>query len=681
MSRKKKQAPKEYGEMYQDFLTSPDLKLKKEKESFYVKFCKTAGKFVKAPNTFKDEKYKSAYEFLELPLTPSQVNAAPSYALMLSMIVVVPVIAYLLFLVFIDRTMELISLMYLLPISFLIPFLAVWYFQNYPLGEAENQRLQSITQIPEIINYMVMSMKLTPNLERAVEFAAEHGSGKIANDLKDIVIKVRIGKYDTMEEGLDILAYKWSKFSDEFKHALMLVRSSVIEVDDAKRHILLDKAASDVLEGISNDMESYVIKMRQPSIYMYYLGVLLPLLLIIILPVGSVLGNLPLAQTWLLILLYNIGLPIGTIYFARNILKKRPPVYTPPTIPDNFPGLPRKNHLKIGKMTLPSVVVAIAAAITIFALFSLVIEPLVNPYPEAYMGEDAIAAWVPMMAITGAVVGVATAIAIWLFANASYKRKEQLRLMEMESEFKDSIYIVASRLGEGKPIEEAFGYTAEFMKGTQIATVFAKVSTNINNLGMTVDTALFDSVYGALRYVPSKSIKNSMRILIDSIQLGVQQGSKALIGLSLQLADAEKIKKKVKDLLSEITIMMTTIAFFVGPIVLGITTALQKIVISSLSSLSGVSSMGGSQAYMTDLPLISFGAEEALAGIPSPPVFLCIIAIYVLEVTLILTYFTSRIQEGNNDLSLKMAIASSLPISMLLFFISAFVASTFASVV
>jgi len=679
MAKKKEvQTPGEYGDMYQDFLSSSMLKKKKEKkESFYISFCRTAKKFVKAPDTFKKDEYKGAVDFLEIPLKPSEINAAPVFAMMLSLIFIIPAMGFILFSIFVSRTMELPILMYTLPVSLLVPFGLVWYFQNYPLKEAENKRMQTITQIPEVVNYMVMSMKLTPNLERAVEFAAEHGTGNIANDLKKLVSDVRLGNYNTMEEALDVFAYKWARYSDEFKHALMLIRGSVIEIDDAKRHVMLDKAASDVLEGISDNMEKYAGKMRQPSIYLYYMGVLLPLLLIIILPVGSVLGNLPLAQTWILILLYNILIPLGTVYFAMGILKTRPPVYTPPKIPDNFPGLPKKNHLLIGKTSVPSIVLAIIAVIAIYTVFAFVVEPIFNPYPPAW-NTEAQQAWVPMMAITGAVVGIAVGISIWLYGSAYYKRKEQLKIMKMEDEFKDSVYIVASRLGENRPVEEALDYTAEFMKGTSVSEIFRKASNNIHNLGMTVEMALFDPVYGALKYVPSHSIKNSMRILIDSIQLGVQQGSKALLSLSLQLRDAHKIKEKIRSLLSEITAMMTSIAFFIGPIVLGITTALQKIVVSALTSLTGVSGLSGeTTAYVSDLPMMSFGSEEILSGIPSPIVFIFIIAVYVLEVTLILTYFTSRIQEGRNDLAMKMTIASSLPVSMLLFFISAFVASSF----
>jgi len=173
---------------------------------------------------------------------------------------------------------------------FAAAFFAMYYVQSYPMKQVQKLRIQSLAFISEIVNYMVMAMKVTPNLERAIKFTAEHGHGRIAEDFKDLEYNIHIGKYRTVEEALDHLAWKWGEYSPEFKHALMLIRSSVMEADENKRNSLLDKAVADVLEGIQEKMDMYSRAMSQPSIYLYYFGVLLPLLLIIIIPVGAMMG-------------------------------------------------------------------------------------------------------------------------------------------------------------------------------------------------------------------------------------------------------------------------------------------------------------------------------------------------------------------------------------------------------
>jgi len=667
-------SPAEYAEAFGAEI-SEKPKEEAKRENWYIGFARRAGTIFKAQDKFSKQSYGTALQFLGWDVKAREVNAAPTLALMIGILIAAAGLLYLFYAFSITHqisgwTMVIYPALGLL----LIPFGLTYYIQNYPLRAAESEKMSSIARIPEIVNYMVMSMKLTPNLERAVEFAGEHGKGKIAEDLKELTWQSRMGTFKTIEEGLDELAYKWGRYSDEFKHSLMLIRSSIIEVDDAKRTLLLDKAVTDVLEGIKDDMERYAAEMKEPSIYLYYVGVLLPLMLIIMLPIGSVMAKLPLAQTWVLILLYNIIIPIGTILFAQNILKKRPPVYTPPTIPNTYPGLPKPGNMVLGKTEMSAVFIAIIVGIGIFLLGYLIIDPLLNPYPPVYEKEARLA-WYPFFMVAGAVIGICTMVAIYLYGTSAAKRKVQKDIMVMENEFQDSVYVLASRLGENRPIEEAVSYTADFLTTEKIANVFRKASENITNLGMTIEMALFDPIYGALKDVPSDLIRGSMKIVIDSINLGVQQGARALVSLSLQLRDAQKVKDKIASLLEEITSMMKSIAFFIAPLVLGITVALQKIIINALKS---VSTTTGTQTTVANVPLVSFGDPTMLKNIPDPVTFVLIIALYVVEVTLVLIYFTSKIEEGENELATKISIAKSLPIAMVLFFLAAWFTSAFS---
>ena len=648
------------------------------KENWYVGFARRAGRMFNAPKTFKKDDFAVALEFLGWDLSAKEVNAAPMLGLAIGLMVAVAGFGYLFYAFYITGELtDWLILIYSGMGLVLIPFLLTYYIQNYLLSAADLQKMKSITYIPDIVNYMIMSMKLSPNLERAVQFAGEHGKGKIAEDLRELTWQIEIGSYRTIEEALDRLAYKWGKYSDEFKHALMLIRSSLIEVEEAKRDALLDKAMSDVLEGIKDDMDKYATQMKQPSVYLYYLGVLMPLLLIIMIPIGSVMARLPLAETWVMVTLYNVAIPLGTILFASNILKRRPPVYTPPAIPDTYPGLPKAGNMKIGSTELSAAFLAVIVAIGVFAVCYLVIDPMLNPLPE-FWDEEAKAAHYPFFTLAGGVIGICVAASIYLYGTSKDKRKAQKDVMEMEKEFQDSIYVLASRLGENRPIEEAVSYTADFLSTQKIAAVFTKASDNITNLGMTIEMALFDPIYGALKDVPSSTIRGSMMIVIDSIGLGVQQAARALVSLSMQLRDAQKIKERIASLLEEITSMMKSIAFLIAPLVLGVTVALQKIVINALKSVSSSAAQGTGSTGNIQIPMVTLGDPAMLANIPGPQVFLAIIALYVIEITLILIYFTSKIEEGENDLAMKINIAASLPISIVLFFLSAWFTNSFS---
>src|SRR3989344_1712758 len=106
----------------------------------------------------------------------------------------------------------------------------------------------------------------------------------------------------------------------------MRVRASVIEPTEAKRHAILDKTMDEILESIKLKMEQYARDLSQPSVMLFYIGVLLPLILIIILPVGSSFSGAPLANPVFLALIYLIFIPGFTLWFAQTqIVSKRPP--------------------------------------------------------------------------------------------------------------------------------------------------------------------------------------------------------------------------------------------------------------------------------------------------------------------------------------------------------------------
>jgi len=583
-----------------------------------------------------------------------------------------------------------------------VPLGAMQYFARYPLKAVARERMLAVAYVPEIVNYLVMSMHLTPNLERAVEFAANHGRGKIAEDLKGVVWNVQVGKFLSMEEALDDLAYRWGTYNEDFKHALMLIRSSVLESDKTKREQILERAVTDVLEGSREKMDFYARALHQPTVYLYYFGILLPLMLAIILPIGGSLANLPLARPEYMFVLYCVILPIGVYMFGQNILGGRPPTYVPPAIPEDFPGLPPKGILRIKGMQIPYKPIAIA--LLVFALVAgwFVDQQLVSAIP-AYMsaGEQRISSlqaiphvklvcpnrgtkdspnnicdpaqgdlFIGQFTIFGLLSGIALAVGVYFYGKYYNRKQVQDEIRNMESEFKDAMYVLASRLGENRPIEEAMRASMEFLPKSKIAQqVFRRILDNIRMLSMTLDAAIFDPTYGVAKTLPSETLQSGLKLLVDSVELGVNVAAKSLIGLSLQLRNAQKIDEMLKKLLSDITQMLRTMATFVAPVVLGVVSAMQRMIVNSLVGTAGAG--GAEQATAAGTQgfggLSSMFKKEALQSSADPATFSLILGIYVLEVTALLTYFNAQIEDTNNPLHAWMSVATSLPLAALLY--------------
>jgi len=770
MARRKIRRGSSIGELYkkisftsQDF-TEGERKLVREVDPPYVRLCKRLGAFFPSlgkGGTFNEETTR-AIEFLGWKLTPEVFTAAIKVFLMLSILGAFVVGTIVLFTplnevlsILADGNLSTVLAMAYFPFL-LIAVGIVYYFQSYPLIAAKREQTLALTYVPEIMGYMVMSLKLVPNLEKAVEFAAEHGQGKIADDFKEVIWNTQVGYYNSVSEGLDAMAYRWGRYSQEFKKALMRVRASVIENSDAKRQALLDQTMTEMLESIRNKMEDYARGLSQPTTILFYIGVLLPLLLIIILPVGSSFSGAPLANPLVLFLIYNIVLPLITILFAYNLLQSRPPTYKPPVIPDDYPGLPPKWKTKIGGVNVDVRFLALGILV-IGVLGSLFVSnqglppkflieegddqiiPADRAPAEALLGsgretnyfsvdpdapgelylelageqlrfgplteettKDIISQVrsdervffsqsandvTPSILIFGFLFTIAIAVYYYFRESSKYKRKVQLEIEEMETEFKDSLYIIASRLGENKPIEDAMKHVQEFLPDFKISKViFAKTLDNIKLMGMPLYNAVFDPNLGSVSKIPSTIIRGSMKMLIDSVQLGVNVAARTMISLSIQLQNSEKVNNSLKVLVSNVTGTMNTMTIFIAPLVLGITTSLQRVVIVTISSLAsssvlesanrGGSDFGGS---FGDFSSSSFISADAIAGIASPTQFIFIVAIYIIELVVIMIYFTTKIEEDNN-LLVRMNIGSYLPIAIIMFVISMFVSNAFLGV-
>ena len=752
---------------------SGERKLVKEIEHPFVRFCKKLARM--SPGMGKggvfNKENQSAIEYLDWKLTPQDFTAASKIVTLISfflafaagIILYVSPLQELLALFTNDATTALVYSFF----PFLIAAMGIiYYFQSYPVSAAKKEQTKSLTYVPEIMGYMIMSIKLVPNLEKAIEFAASHGKGKIAKDFKNLIWGTQIGVYNSLSEGLDTLAYRWGKYSEEFKRALMRIRASVIENTEAKRYALLDQTMSEMLESIRNKMELYARDLSQPSTMLFYIGVLLPLLLIIILPVGSSFSGAPLANPMVLFAIYNIAIPLITIVFAYSLLQTRPPTYSPPVIPDDYPGLPPKWKIPLGGSNVDARFLAIL--VLVFGLvFTSVLstqgfppkilnaidgidielndqiiapdrtkeEVLVSAardpdyfatdYPthtgkrfneqlskrlsrieddeELELAIIAVTQEVkseeqlffskgendvsPYKLVFGFLISFSLALYILFFLANKAKRKVQLEVQELETEFKDSLYVIASRMGENKPIEDAMKHVQEFLPDLKISrVVFAKTLDNIKLLGMPLEQAVFDKTHGSVARIPSTIIKSSMKMLIDSVQLGVNVAARTMISLSIQLQNSEKVNNTLKILVSDVTGTMKTMTLFIAPIVLGITTSLQRIVIVTISSLASSSvldsasnSGSGVGDSFSSFSVSGFISPEAIAGIASPTQFILIVAIYIIELVAIMTYFTTKIEE-DNDLLVKMNIAQYLPIAITMFVISMIVSNLFLAV-
>jgi uncharacterized protein YjgD (DUF1641 family) len=221
----------------------------------------------------------------------------------------------------------------------------------------------------------------------------------------------------------------------------------------------------------------------------------------------------------------------------------------------------------------------------------------------------------------------------------------------------------------------------QFLPKSKIAhDVFARVLDNITTMGMTLDAAVFDETFGAMRNLPSRVIAGGMRFLCDSVELGVNVAARSLITLSLQMRNAKKIDDSLKRLLEDVTTMLKTMATFVAPIVLAVVSAMQKMILSSIaSSGAGAAESGAMEQQLASSGVGGFTSLTKMFANPEiakesadPSTFTLVMGVYVIEIVALLTYFNAQIEDPRNKLHVYTSIAKALPLAVILYCVAAF---------
>src|SRR3989338_1841662 len=218
---------------------------------------------------------------------------------------------------------------------------------------ANNFRLAASNQMVQCIFYVATFMRHTSNLELAVRFSADRLSPPLALDIKKILWDIETDKFDSIKASLDTYLETWRKWNLEFIEAFHLIEGSLYEPSDDRRLTMIDRSLDVMLQETYDKMLRYSHNLKSPVTMLYMLGIVLPVLGLVILPMAAsfLTSDTPSTKIALNIaILYNIILPFVLYYMTKMVLSKRPTGYGEQDISEANPLLqPLKNIiLKVG---------------------------------------------------------------------------------------------------------------------------------------------------------------------------------------------------------------------------------------------------------------------------------------------------------------------------------------------
>jgi hypothetical protein len=570
-------------------------------------------------------------------------------------------------------SIDLITLVLMFVITAAVPFAIMNYLYNYPISYAKILKIRSLGDIPEILSYLVMYLKLVPNLENSAKFAASESKTSLASDLRKMIWNMEIKIFHGIDEAITEFAEQWGKWSDYFKRSLHLIRNSIREHDEASRTITLDRALDVSLEGTRDLMNKFASKLHQPTMVIYSIGIMIPLSLVAMLPAAGLVGlNITIFHV---LFIYDILLPLAIFFYMRKILLSRPATFTPPKIPSDHPDIAHIN--KKNRLTI-SMIIGL-----VIALPGIIFVTMPIFFPEG--SSNAIISYIINPEGLNAVLPV-TLFFIWGFAAfvtfyciSVYYPYKKVRddIKQIESEFSDALYILGKRLSEEKSPEECFLHAANTMKGAKIAEVFGQTGYNLTAMHTNLNEAIFSDEFGSLKYVYSDRIRAIMKLFVEGIKKSQQVVSVAIIRIADHLKELQSVENKIKDSLFELTGTLQSTAAMFAPLIAGITVAITKLISKILeqvgSQILGFDMEGTSE--VTQLPTTFHSASEAFSiQNVRPEYFVLVIGVYLIILILLLTKFTNGINNGDDKSAFMYTLGKTMPVAVIVYTITLIVA-------
>jgi len=671
---------KAYREFKQDMLPE---------SSSYQRWCQTLGTLIKLKISAKESLKMQRYiEIAHLDVAPSQTVtlAAISFILVFLAVTFTALAVF-----FIKNTFQFLFLF----LGLIASVFVFYYTYTTPQRLANAWRLKASSQMVPAILYIVVYMKHTSNLEKAIEFASQHLDIPLALDFKKIFWDVEVGRFSTIKQSLDNYLETWRDYAPEFVESFHLIESSLFEPDDSRRVQTLEKALQVILDGVYEKMLKYSREIRSPLTNMYMLGIILPTLGLALLPLAStLLGGI--IQWQHVFVLFNVIIPFLVFYMTSDVLLKRPGGYGESSVLELNPDYPKFKSktpwLIAFVLCLPFLIIGLLPFIfqidwltvplglkSDYTLSELGLPFFSNSQTKLFdfklVNNSPIGPFGPL----GVILSLFIPLSVGLFFALVYKMKTQVLIKArqetkaLEQEFTNSLFQLGNRLGDGIPAEIAFAKVASTTQGQKTQKFFAIVNQNIQQMGMSVEDAIFNKNRGAIIFYPSALIATSMRILVESVKKGLNVAARSLMSISEYVKNIHKIDERLRDLLAEIVSDMKSNMTFLAPLLAGIVVGLSAMITAILNKLETLKSLGEGQEAVG---LGSFGNILQLFDVTTmiPPYFLQVaIGIYIVEIIFILTGALVTVDAGKDTLREKYELSRNLKRGLLLYFITALI--------
>lgn len=500
---------------------------------------------------------RSALDLAEIDLSFEEVAGAASVTMVL---VLVPI------LVAAAAVIAFTEFRFIMPLALVLvalPIIAREAVLTYPRSAAAKRAARVLKASPESVNLMIMSLRHEPSLSKAIRFASRRENA-YSKELRGCIWSVVMGAQSSFEDSLHALGKRWSKYSEELKDSLnAMVTASCESTEDGKRRAL-DRANSAMVSGAKRRIEEYALSLSAPSMIMFGLGILLPLMVGSFLPMlswdlfavqdpagASGLDSASGSQSTLqMMFLMNVLFPAIAVLVAMSVISRHP-----------LETGTRSRGRPAGRRIL-----GLAVSMGLTALSSLAIA-------ELFCGQ---------LRYVLLLIVAAGPISIWLMAgrDAGTGGDEAVGL-------EDALFKTGSKMIDGENFESALNRAANDLGGGS-SELARRLSFRTNAIGQAFDEA-------ADLEASSPSARNAvegLKVVKDAASKDEPAAGMLAMDLATYLRDLRELEATLKNRLKPTISMMKMTTYALGPVVLGVTYAIYLSLTSMIGSVDGVARAG-----------------------------------------------------------------------------------------
>lgn len=429
---------------------------------------------------------------------------------------------------------------FLLVAAVLAPLIASSLFLNAPESFALTEERAMLREAPLAIGRMTMSMQIQPSLEKAVVFAARGDGGVLSGRFSEAMWSALTRTKSNLNTALLDLSAALSDANSSLRQSLHLVVSATCERTPEGMHRLLDKANSVALGGVREAVDRYASSLSIPTMVLFSLGTLLPIMLFSVLPLLSIGTAMapgqttdPLPLPYIAFLLLAI-LPGAALFYSWTVLAKNPL------------GLVQGQDAVFRPAEHLPFLVAWAAAVIV----AVMIEP----------GD-----YGPFVLSGAVILPPCVYIALRLRGGNDRKRRERI-----EADAISALFQMGNRMISGSTLENALEGAAASKGGA-----FSELVRSLLHRSRVTGKGLAHTIVedGTLREV-APILENAFVTVAQCAERDPCYSGQVALNLAQMLTELNSCRGKIEERLRGIIDMMRSTGTVFAPIVLGVTGSL-----------------------------------------------------------------------------------------------------------